>query len=73
LPGRFAPGLAVLARDQQGTPRRDEIRDWAAVAVLVVDPGVRQRGTRAGGRLIHADVVGRRGAVLPSGTAAADW
>jgi len=60
LPGRFAPGLAVLAGDQQEPPRRDEVLDRAA-AVLVVDPGVRQRGTRAGGRLIHADAVGRRG------------
>jgi hypothetical protein len=61
LPGRFAPGLAVLADDQQEPPRRQEVLDRAAVAILVVDPGVRQRGTRAGGRLIHADVVGRRG------------
>jgi hypothetical protein len=61
LPGSFAPGPAVLADDQQEPPRRDEVLDRAAAAVLVVDPGVRQRGTRAGGRLIHADVVGRRG------------
>ena len=62
LPGRFAPGLAVLAGDQQEPPRRDEVLDRTAAAVIVVDPGVRQRGTRAGGRLTHADVVGRRGA-----------
>jgi hypothetical protein len=61
LPGSFAPGLAVLAGDQQEPSRRDEVLDRAAAAVVAVDPGVRQRGTRAGGRLIHADVVGRRG------------
>jgi hypothetical protein len=48
-PGRFAPGLALLAGDQQEPPRRDEVLDRAAAAVLVVDPAVRQRGTRAGG------------------------
>jgi hypothetical protein len=61
LPGSFAPGLAVLAGDQQEPPRRDEVFDRAAAAVLVIDPGVRQRGTRAGRRLIHADLVGRDG------------
>ncbi len=61
LPGGFAPGLAVLAGDQQEAPGRDEVLDRAAVAVLVIDPGVRQGRTRAGGRLVHADVVGRRG------------
>src|SRR5271166_3203053 len=61
LPGRLAPGVAVLAGDQQEPPRRDEVLDRASAAVLVLDPGVRQRGTRPGGRLVHADVVGRRG------------
>ena len=55
LPGRLAPGLAVLAGDQQEPPRRNEVLDRAAVAVLVIDPGVRQGGTRPGGRLIHLD------------------
>jgi len=61
LAGCLAPGLAVLPGDQQEPPRRDEILDRAAVTVLILDPGVRQRGTRAGGRLVHADLVGRRG------------
>ena len=61
LPDRFVPGLAVLAGDQQEPPRRQEVLDRAAAAVVVVDPGVRQRGTRARGRLIHGDVVDRRG------------
>ena len=61
LPGRLAPGLAVLPGDEQEPPRRDEVLDRAPAAVLVLDPGVRQRGTRAGGRLVHADLVGRRG------------
>jgi hypothetical protein len=43
LPGRLAPGLAVLAGDQQETPRLQQVLDRAAVAALVVDPGVRQR------------------------------
>jgi hypothetical protein len=43
LPGSFAPDLAVLAGDQQEPPPRDEVLDRAAAAVLVVDPGVRQR------------------------------
>jgi hypothetical protein len=29
LPGRFAPGVAVLAGDQQEPPRRDEVLDGA--------------------------------------------
>src|SRR5208282_4716697 len=61
LPGCFAPCLAVFARDEQEPPWRDEVLDRAAIAVLVVDPGVRQGGAREGGRLIHADLVGRRG------------
>jgi hypothetical protein len=73
LPDRFVPGLAVLAGDQQEPPRRQEVLDWAAAAaVVVVDPGVRQRGTRARGRLIHGDVVDRRGLRAAVGTAA-DW
>jgi hypothetical protein len=48
LPGRLAPWLALLAGDQQEPARRDEVLDRAAVAVLIVDPGVRQRGTGAG-------------------------
>ena len=43
LPGRFAPGLAVLAGDHQEPPRRQEVLDRAAAAAVVVDPGVRQR------------------------------
>jgi len=42
VPGRLAPGLAVLAGDQQEPSRREEVLDRAAVAVLVIDPGVRQ-------------------------------
>src|SRR5690242_13109581 len=61
LPGRLAPWLALLAGDQQEPARRHEVLDRAAVAVLIVDPGVRQRGTGTGGRLIHADPVDRRG------------
>ena len=62
----FAPGLAVLAGDQQEPPRRDEILDRAAVTVLVVDPGVRQRSTRPGAGLVHPHVIGRhrRGAAV---------
>jgi hypothetical protein len=43
LAGGVAPGLAVLAGDQQEPPRRDEVLDRAAAAVLVLDPGVRPR------------------------------
>ena len=64
LRGCVAPGLAVLAGDQKEAPRRDEVLDRAAVAVLVIDPGVRQGGARPGGRLIYADVVGRGGAAV---------
>jgi hypothetical protein len=59
LAGRLAPRLAVLAGDQQETSRLDQILDRAAVAVLVVDPGVRQRRARACGRGVDADVVDR--------------
>ena len=38
LPGSFAPGLAVLPGDQQ----KPAPRDGAPVAVLVIDPGMRQ-------------------------------
>jgi len=61
MPASAASCLAVLPGDQQETPRRDEILDRAAVAVLVINPGVRQGGARAGGRLVHADLVGRGG------------
>ena len=44
LRGCLAPRSAVLAGDQQETPRPDEVLDWPAVAVLVVDPCVRERG-----------------------------
>jgi hypothetical protein len=44
LPGCLVPRLAVLAGDQQETPRRDEVLNRAAVAVLIIDPGVRQGG-----------------------------
>ena len=63
---RLAPRLAVLAGDQQEAAGRDEVLDRAAVAVLVVDPGVRQRRPRARRRRVDADVVdrlGRRAAV----------
>ena len=46
LPGCVAPCLAVLAGDQQEPPRRDEVLDRPAVAVLVIDPGVRQGSAR---------------------------
>ena len=70
---RRAPGLALLAGDQQEAPGRDEVLDRAAAAVLVVDPRVRERRARAGGRLVDADLVaGSPGAGLPSGTIAAD-
>ena len=46
LAGRVAPGLAVLAGDQQEPPRRDEVLDRAPVAVLILDPGVLQRSAR---------------------------
>ena len=73
LPGRLAPGVAVLAGDQQEPPRRDEVLDRAAVAVLVIDPGVRQRGTgRVDGWYTRMSSTGA-GAALPSGTTAADW
>jgi hypothetical protein len=42
LLGSFAPGLAVLPGDQQKPAPRDEVFDRAAVAVLVIDPRVRQ-------------------------------
>ncbi len=61
LPGRLAPGLAVPAGDQQEPARRHEVLDRAAVAVLVLDPGVRQGSARTGGRFIYADLVGRHG------------
>ena len=47
-----ASRLAVLAGDQQEAPRRDEVLDRAAVAVLVIDPGVRQGGARVSGRKV---------------------
>ena len=70
-PGGLAPRLAVLAGDQQEAPGRDEVLDRPAAAVLVVDPGVRQRRARARGRLVDADVVDRLAAPgVPSGTTA---
>jgi acetyl-CoA acetyltransferase len=38
--------VAVFAGDQQEPPRREEVLDRVAVAVIAIDPGVRQRGTR---------------------------
>ena len=52
-----APGLAVLAGDQQEAPGRDQVLDRAPAAVLVVDPGVRQRRARTRRRLVDADLV----------------
>ena len=72
LLGCFAPGLAVLAGDQQEPPRRDEILEQAAVTVLAVDPGVRQRSTRPGAGLITRTSSAGTGGALPSGTTAAD-
>ena len=73
LPGCVAPCPALLAGDQQESSRRDEVLDRAALAVLVIDQGVRQRDPgRVEGwytRISSADA----GAALPSGTTAADW
>ena len=69
LPGRLAPGLAVLAGDQQEPPRPDEVLDRAAGAVLVIDPGVRQRVV---GRVVQVDHPllggGAPAAAVPSGS-----
>jgi hypothetical protein len=73
LPGRFAPRLAVLAGDQREAPRGDEVLDRAAVAVLVVDPGVRQGAPgRVDGWYTRTSSAGAS-AALPSGTTAEDW
>ncbi len=73
VPGGVAPGLAVLAGDEQEPPRGDEVLDRAAAAVLVVDPGVRQGAPgRVDGWYTRMSSAGA-GAVLPSGTMAADW
>ena len=52
LPGRFAPGLAVLAGDQQEPPRRDEVLDRASARV-VTGPG--PYALLTAGALIGAD------------------
>jgi hypothetical protein len=48
LPGRLAPDVAVLAGDQQETPRRQQVLDRAAVAVLVLDSALGLVGVRQG-------------------------
>ena len=59
--GRLAPRLAVLSRDQKEPPGRDEVLERAALAVLVVDPGVRQRCSWTRRGLVDADVIDRPG------------
>ena len=69
--GRLVSAASCLAARHQAWPsslaisrnrcRREEVLDRAAVAVFVLDPGVRERSSGAGGRLIEADVAGWRG------------
>jgi hypothetical protein len=61
LPGRLAPRVAVIAGDQEEAPRSDEVLDRASVAVLLVDPGMRQGRAWPGGGQLQADVVDRCG------------
>ena len=69
-PRGLAPRLALLAGDQQESAGPHEVLDRQAVALVVLEPGVRERRARAGGGLVDADVVRARGAGVPSGTIA---
>jgi len=61
LVGRLAPRTTVLPCDEQEATGKDEVLDRAALAVLVLNPGVGQRSSRPCRGLVHADVVDRRG------------
>ncbi len=59
--GGRAPRLPLLAGDEQEPPGRHEVLDRAPGAVLVVDPGVGERGAGPGGGLVDPDLVDRLG------------